>query len=570
MILRNLSPKAFKTLRRKNSLLVDNIRIEHIPGKWFMVTQYGKHYRDGDKKDKITVRIFDVFGFFQTSLVKALKKYIPDHHLMRTHMATIESGKAGRKDFRFSDLVEIEEYWRVENELSHALVNQLRDYLYDPRVNLKITKWHGPGALASYVYRTSGILPHKADCGERVYDSARYAYAGGRFELFRAGRHTNVYGIDINSAYPYGISKLPSLSEGTWIHTERPRRLVEFGVYHVRMKSWPIARPPSPLFHRDKTGNISFPWRTEGWYFTPEVSAMVDTMPGGSAAVEILEGYEYVGWQTRPFAEYINDKYDQRRRMKDAKEGAEWAIKLALNSLYGKMAQRAGWERKHAAPMWHQLEWAGWVTSFCRATLYRELQRIPWQHLIAVETDGIYTTLPPSELGIENSKVLGGWEVSEYDEMVYLQSGVYAKREGTDWSSKYRGLDSDSLSPRDIVDHAKLLLPGDSVWPPVVGRTTRFVGYGAALFREQQNRGSMKDHHRVWENEPKEITIGVHGKRVHSPKLCDACAVGANAYDMPHDLIIRSNSVRDIQSYQHDIPWLDEDKAEWRQEEVLR
>jgi DNA polymerase type B, organellar and viral len=565
MILKNLSARTFRKLRAKNSVVIDKYRIEHIPGKWLAITEYGRKYKEGDKNDKFTVRIFDIFGFFQTSLVKALKKYVPDDSRMAAYLPTIEAGKDNRGTFRYENLEEIEEYWRVENELLHALAIRLRDMLYDPRVNLRINKWHGPGALASHVYRQNGIQNHKADCGEQVYDASRYAYAGGRFELYRAGRHNQAYGLDINSAYPYGISQLPSLIEGRWDYVQNPRRIVEFGVYKVRMKGWPIARDAAPLFHRDKMGNISFPWRTEGWYWSPEVKTMVQTMPGGGSVVEIIEGWEYTGWETRPF-QFVTDLYAQRRRMKDAGIGAEYAIKLALNSLYGKMAQRAGWERKHAAPMWHQLEWAGWVTSYCRAMLYEQIHKIPWDKLIAVETDGIYTTLNPNELGITDSKELGGWEITEFDEMVYLQSGVYAKRQGSNWTSKYRGLDQGSISCEAIINQSKLLGP-NMEWSPLVGKTTRFVGYRAALHREDSHRGPFKVHHCVWEKDDKEITSGVSGKRIHSSKLCDACIAGANSYDMPHDLVIRSRSMLDIKSQRHDIPWLDEDSSEWRKQE---
>ena len=228
------------------------------------------------------------------------------------------------------------------------------------------------------------------------------------------------------------------------------------------------------------------------------------------------------------------------------------------------MAQRAGWERTGSAPMWHQLEWAGWVTSYTRAMLYEVLSKIPWEHLIAVETDGIYTTMNPAELGISDSKQLGGWEVTKYQELIYLQSGVYAYKQDGKWGSKYRGLDKDSLSTEDIVKHAQLLRPNED-WPPLKGRTTRFVGYRAALFREDQNRGPMKVHHAVWETDDKEISCGMVGKRRHIPKLCDACRAGKTAYDMPHDLTVNSRSLLVSHSYRHDIPWIDDFMPDWRE-----
>jgi len=227
--------------------------------------------------------------------------------------------------------------------------------------------------------------------------------------------------------------------------------------------------------------------------------------------------------------------------------------------------------------MWHQLEWAGWVTSHTRATLFRVIQQMGYDNVIAVETDGVYSASSPEQLGIVDSKELGGWEVSEYDELIYLQSGVYAKRQGNEWSVKYRGLDKDSFgetaedSAHAIVEHSKLLLPGASEWPALRGKTTRFVGYRNALFREMQNRGAMKMHHCVWETEPKEINCGTVGKRIHSRKICKACAAGASAYEMPHETIIKSrmmlaNTKADLMSYRHDIPWLDKDHDDWWRE----
>jgi len=92
---------------------------------------------------------------------------------------------------------------------------------------------------------------------------------------------------------------------------------------------------------------------------------------------------------------------------------AQVALKLCMNSMYGKLAQRIGWDPiNRRLPPWHQLEWAGWVTSYTRAKLFNMLRRIPFKHLIAVETDGIYTTMNPARLGIEHSETLGGWEIT--------------------------------------------------------------------------------------------------------------------------------------------------------------
>jgi hypothetical protein len=571
MMLRNLLPSQFECLKDNGFCHAYGFRIEHVPHKWIQITEYGRNY-SSDKRDKTTVRIADIFGFFQCSFVKACKSYIPNHPLM-VHMAKIEEGKDARNSFTYEMIDYITEYWETEIQLGLALVEQLREWLYD--VDLKITRFHGPGALANYTYLRNGIAKHKnnhanARRGDEaaVYRAARHAYAGGRFELFRMGRIEGpVYGIDINSAYPYGISQLPSLSEGFWDYSALPETIEQFGVYRISFKV-PTATKhrqlrtlaPSPLFHRDKNGEITFPWRTDGWYWAPEAQAVKSLYPDHV----ILEGWVYRGWRTEPF-QFVRDMYAQRRIMKEMGVGAQMALKLALNSLYGKMAQRTGWERTGKAPTWHQLEWAGWVTSNTRRMLFDVMWKISPGNLIAVETDGIYTTTNPADLGIHNSPELGGWEVTQYDEMLYLQSGTYFARQGDKWTAKYRGLDPRSLGLSDAQNYLRTCAPNEE-WPAIEGITTRFVGYKQALFRQAQNRGPMKVHLGVWETDKKDISVGRQGKRIHYGN-CTACKNGATAWDMAHDLRINPRAYGgDVHSYPHDIPWQSADTAKWREQ----
>src|SRR5205814_2948492 len=104
-----------------------------------------------------------------------------------------------------------------------------------------------------YWFRTYGILEHKAICPEPVRQASRYAYAGGRFEMFRLGRTLGpIYSVDINSAYPFGITRLPSLAGGKWQRVLNPSRISRFGLYHVRLlptkDSTFLERAPGPLF----------------------------------------------------------------------------------------------------------------------------------------------------------------------------------------------------------------------------------------------------------------------------------------------------------------------------------
>lgn len=546
MILWQLSVHQFRILRETGHVYHDDFRIEHIPGKWFEV------YRRSDKQ---SIKIQDTFGFFQRSFVTALQQYLPDDEYVSGVLAELQAGKDDRSDFTWSAIEGITTYWKLEIGLFHKLVTSLQDYLYS--VGLNIIQWHGPGAIADFVYRKNGVLKAKDITPPEVRQAARYAYSAGRFELFQVGKFDNVYGLDINSAYPAAIAQLPNLIQGEWVHRQGAiNKIARFGVYRIKLDKQEFRRP-GPVFHRSEHGAISYPHSVEGWYWSPEAQCAKEE------GAEILEAWEYVEYtNARPFA-FVQNMYNQRLELKRQKSGAQLAIKLALNSLYGKMAQRAGWERNGAAPYWHQLSWAGWVTSYTRAMLYSVMKQIPDKQLIAVETDGIYTTTNPDNLNIEIGEGLGQWDVSKHDVMMYLQSGVYAFLDGGVWGYKYRGLDKGSLNHENFEESLKACV--GKHWSPIIGPTTRFVGYPAAL---QGDDRKFTDRHRQWVTVERELQLGSIGKRQHWASVCEACAHENNGYVEPHSLIIMSQAYNSPHSHMHDIPWEDEEKMQaWRERE---
>ncbi len=583
MVLRSLHESTLARIHKDGGAYIRRVGfgkyyVQYRPGKWFSVTRFGENYdRKKNPHDRVSVRIHDMFGFFQKGFEAAYREWVgpvPEK---------LSEGKAARGEFQDMDYVR--EYWELEIGMLAELAERLRRVLYG--AGLRITSWYGPGVLANYTLRANGIRDHMAVCPDEVREAARYGYAGGRFERFRLGRTIGpVYSLDINSAYPFGIWQLPSLAGGQW-HKQigRPTRLARFGIYKVRLlphaASSFVERAISPLFHRDKLGNISFPWILEGWYWSPEVQNLLRLHPD---RYEIVEGWEFkAASKERPFL-FVQDLYDKRRDWKSRGIAGERAIKLQLNSLYGKMAQRVGWNReKGTAPTWHQLEWAGWVTSNTRAMLWEVMSRLPGDSVIAVETDGLYTTESPERFGITDSKALGGWEVTVYDEILYVQSGMAWLRKGTctdsrcvhqdergrsvdgcAWTCKRRGLDMHTFSLGNCIDYLGTLGPKQE-WAPFVGSTTRFIGLGAAL----GSSAPTKVRHCVWETVQREISPGTGGKRVHVHSQCSACADGFTAYEAAHDMSIRSLAYGDPVSHPHDIPWEGHDDYPWREQQDM-
>jgi hypothetical protein len=536
MILRDLPVETLTSLYRYGRVRWQGYSIEFRRGKWFSVSLH-------NKVENTVCKIWDVFSFFSTTFVKALEEYLGRDE----ETAFIEAGKARRARLDYRDLdAEIRPYWQAELRTMVRLMVTLRDRLYG--AGLRITNWHGPGAIATYAMTQRGVKKTMSTIPSEVAKASRFAYAGGRFELFKIGHSVDpVYAYDIRSAYPSAIRHLPNLSTGDWRYEESPASVEQFGMYHIRFAHPELfTTRPMPFPFRDVRSAVHFPNVVEGWYWSPE--AKIAEYLGKDA--EILGAWVYEDSGERPFY-WIEEIYEQRAQWKREGNPSQIALKLLMNSMYGKFAQRVGFKGKNA-PTWHQLEWAGWVTSYTRAKLFRAmLEAYQTDSLIAVETDGIFTSQPLNQLDIGPG--LGQWEMDTYDEMVYLQSGFYFKREGDQWASKARGFDSGSVT-LDNALHALRLWSPDSdsgAIGRITGQQTRFRTMGQYLRMREPDR-----ERRRWITDTRELSLGTDGKRIHRPFACQACANGISPADTMHDMSVALPVGG--HTFPHELPWIDD------------
>jgi len=535
MMFRDLERKHLYRLYKTHKVRWNGYWIEYRPGKWLNI-----------RKGAVTVRLFDVWGFFQSSFVTACERFLSSDD---PELVAIREGKQARRTFTYEQLEPfIVPYWEGELRLLVRLMDSLRDDLDEAQ--LPIRSWHGPGAVANTVFRTNNVRSAMAETPKEVNRAAQYAYAGGRFELFKVGAHKgSVWEYDINSAYPTAIATLPNLAKGSWQRVEsfQPER---FGVWHILYDQHSSTRAgftkPYPLFNRDRNGNVAYPPFTEGWYWTPESRLVPERY--------ITHGYVFIpdDDDDRPFS-FVPEMYETRQQWKQQGKSAEKALKLALNSLYGKMAQRTGWlQEGDPIPRWHQLEWAGYVTSMTRATLWDAIYRAG-QSIIAVETDAVFTSKP---LSLPTGTGLGQWSVEQFDDILYLQSGMYYAHQGDKLIEKYRGFDKGSVPYTDVVEYLSRYDQG--IRTPLVGVTTRFIGMGVGLF--------TKKVWRSWSTEPRSIAIGGGGKRAHVPALCPQCKQRAPISECLHTLAVLAQGGT---SHPHSLPWLEASEPALRELDEL-
>jgi hypothetical protein len=520
-----------------------------------------------------TIRLWDVFGFFQGSFLAALKKYFSEQELERLGYAMIAEGKARRSDFGPQELDNfIVPYTTLECTALVALMNRLREHL--AQAHIPIARWDGAGAVASSVLKARKVKEHFEPMSNGVVDAVRRAYSGGRIEAIKYGymapvAHYNAntsiraYHDDLISAYPSAMPDLPSMLNGTWKHaaghdllpiTESP-----WAIFNV---SWSFpdrdALPFYPFFTRYMDGSIYYPYRGRNWIYSSEMYAALEMIPELYKYIRISEIYQFIpGSDVKPF-EYVREMFLLRKLWKEQGKGAEKVLKLAYNSFYGKLAQHLGYEQGGRIPPFFNLFYAGLITSITRSKLFQAAMQAP-HNIIAFSTDGIWST---SKLDLDRGSGLGQWEHDELAGMLLAQSGVYWSYNLDGSVSHFsRGFDKEALTPEIIL----------SAWQrgetSVEIPTTRFVTLGSALASDER----FYTKWRTWDTRPRRLEIRAIGKRqdiIPTPSSAwepqdglvntraANCPMLTSIYDI-HDMKHPYNDYYTL-SYPIDVPWIDD------------
>lgn len=548
--LRDLPIRMLAVLRELGKVKWQGYRIEHIPHKIFTVS------RDG-----ISATIYDMFGFFHTSYMTALKKFGVGSESI---LADIQSGKNSRGSFTFAEIDSVEAYMVKELSVFPELAECIRDAAHSG--GFRVHSWHGPGALASFALKYNGMRQYMSkNVPSWAKVAIRSAYAGGRFQGWQCGEFCGkVYTWDKNSAYVHAMAKLPRLDNGRWVKKDpsdikSPGDISRFGLYHIsfdasdsaygkKARTMGIPEPPYPLFHRAENGGLTWPARCEGWYWSPEARLVA-----GSRYARFTAAIVYEDDGSYPF-KWANDMYEVRRKLKDPEHysPAEKAYKWTLAAIYGALARRVGWNRTtREPPKTHELAWAGFITSQCRAEL-QELASYAYTQnaLISLDTDGITATcqLPESLIPDGFGDALGQWKQEEFDGILYWQNGIYwLWNDGEVIEAKSRGIPKGRIS----VDLAMEALAEASFTHPyrpaqIKLRKKHYIGYKQAL-------NGQHERWRKWVTTDQLITFGGTGKGAHFPPFCAKC----KGVDRPMHTIT-GLPPRKITSTPHKLPWLED------------
>lgn len=392
------------------------------PGEmvWFQFGRYsiGINYRPkkhlsvklwSDDKSTKTVTIHDVQGFFQSSFVVALDKFEIGTPEERDF---IRAMKAKRDSFTGDEANDILDYSKRECVLLSDLVSRLRDHSMSAKTNAD--PYEGPGSMAQRaIVRHYGKARHEETIERTpplIMERAARAYYGGRFEVLAHGPIDGpVYEYDLKSAYPFAMADLPCFAHGHW-STRKPTPV---GIAEITWSrdNWEYGDAmPYPMRARD--GHIYYPVSGHGWYWLHE---LVDI--GGETEIHNVRWW-HQNCDHHPYR-WIHSMYHEREHLEFQHKGSGIALKLMMNTLYGKTAQ----QRPVPGQFLNMLH-ASFVTSMTRTRCYREYLAAPQHSIIMFATDAIFSRVP---LGIESvNPGLGDWELaSKFDDLTIFQPGVY-------------------------------------------------------------------------------------------------------------------------------------------------
>jgi hypothetical protein len=398
-IARKLLNRASRVSKTGNiyPVLYEGYEFDYLPHKEFKIRRYGT---------RKWIVISDVGQFFQSTFLNTIRKWEVG---TEEEQAFIERGKSMRAEFA-GHSEEIEAYNALEVLLLEQLMTNFRAVTWETGYVPK--KWQGPGHLASAMLTAHGI-PKRDDIpilrNGDFRSLAQAAYYGGRFETTATGPiPRTVYQYDINGAYVYMLKELPCLTHGTWRWVrERPDSGLYFGQVHFDHDA------PRYLYNlpiRLKNGNIQYPKEGNGVYWSVEL----DAAERAGTHIEFDSGWVYDSDCDCRWFDFVDDYYRQRLALGKSAKG--YVLKLAGNSIYGKLAQSIGY-----AP-WANPIWAGIITAGCRAKLIDAYSQAP-DDCYMLATDGIFMG---KKLDLPVSSNLGDWEETIHDDGIFIvQPGIY-------------------------------------------------------------------------------------------------------------------------------------------------
>jgi len=476
---------------RKLEFVFEGYKIQYIPGKKLAIRK-GHH----------SSVFFDIAQYYQSSLVNAYQNNICK--LESSYLEMKNKRKSFSKEYYRVNRKDVRKYCIQDCKLTKELADHWIS-LFQESFSFYPARWISSGYLAEKVLINHDIHIPKFDAiPYTVQDIAWRSYYGGRFEILKRGFIGEGHLYDINSAYPYALSIIPDLSKGKWIKRKTIHPNSALGFFKIQCDI-PDCKYVPPFPFRNN-GKIIFP---TGKFQTYVTQAELQACKS-STLYRILEGYQFIpSSNIYPYRNFISNLYKKRIELKNQNNPLQLPLKVILNSIYGKTAQRVGNKIGNLfCPVI-----ASTITGITRAMLYEFVSRHKIeQNVVSFATDSVIST---KKINVDSEK-LGGFKLEKSAHDVYvLQNGIY--RFNDSWKKRGIGkLGNKTIEHLDTIEKdGKLfqvmkVLRTNRLRSSILSGNVSYVG----RFQTIERRVNLNaDDKRIWFEKLSDIN---DGKIIHS------------------------------------------------------
>ena len=435
-IIKYLPAKNVRELMLFNTTEYDDFQLTYVPRKVFAV-----------KKRKTKFYYYDLWQFYHVSLDKAAQLYLGGKH-----KDPIDREKLGTsKKYWEENLHDIVKYCIKDCVLTAELAEIMQKKLN--AIGLSFDKPYSTGTISIRYASEFYDFPVFKPTQYNLY--AYLSYFGGRFEVIQKGYFDYVHVSDINSAYPYQISKLIDVSKGEWIKVSDLDENADVAFYKIVIEKTDD-NPIQPFSFRNSGGLVYYPQFKGCLHYTTQ-DELLFALNNTDTEIKVVDGYAFYAHEiVHPF-EKIKEIYEERKRIKNKDQVLQLVLKIIMNSLYGKFAEKTKQIYESdidnatdfyvndgkIIPVTQFLKpgrifnpvYASLITARTRVMLLEQAYKKP-DHVVAMFTDSILST----KKFIEESKELGGWDSEGEGEALIVGCGVYTIRNEEKTKTRLRGI----------------------------------------------------------------------------------------------------------------------------------
>ena len=371
------------------------------------------------------ITIVDTFRFSPMSFVETIRPLMKRGLIPMQVFDTIEREKLKRGGFHLETMETVKQYCSYELHSLCVFMHMMRD-AYWTAAQLRLHSFHSPASAAAALLKTLNVREHswpvKSVGLDYEQEIAHAAYFGGRFECLLKGYFKKpAYQYDLASAYPYAMQSLPSMKGGHWkkCETATPKEIERsciLSIFRVKFCFY-VDAPFYPLPFRLHDGVILYPRTGNGFYMRDDVLTAIAWCKKFKVPVEkalIIEEANFFHpakdavYLFKPIAVAYMKRIEFDK--KDPKGPEQLALKLMINSCYGKLAERKfrGVDPKTNEPIIppHACPWyASAITAHTRREMMLAALRAP-ELVMQFATDAVYSEIPLRSRDLNRKRTL--------------------------------------------------------------------------------------------------------------------------------------------------------------------